>query len=200
MPTAGAASATGGKSSAGAGAGGRAGGASTTGGNGSAGGAGGVVGHGGQAGISGGVGGETICVDGICGLACDYHGVQYFPGDDFSDACNACHCDLTGIATCDAKDCDKDCEYLEGEYEGAYGEAQYCMLNGPVVACDRSASATLDCDCPTPVTSDRFFAGLMQGWANKWKAAGCAKPQSSCPVCLTIGTPHCDDDGVCRYH
>ena len=158
-----------------------------------------------QAGSSGfGNGGYPagyICIDGVCGFECHLDGIIADPGTTFWDACNQCECGLDGVPSCETKDCDLDCAYLANEYEGAYGEAQYCELGPTPDPCVRVQLNDLDCNCLTPVSSVPEFKVLTAQWAKKWQDAGCTKaPDAACPLCPPVGTPYCDtEQGICRY-
>jgi len=175
-------------------------GGSAGGGLGGVGGVSSASGSSGMSGLSGVGGGPPACGPAGCGFACYAPGGFRAPGDIFFEDCNQCQCQLSGVITCDTKDCDKDCEYLFGEYQGAYGEAQYCMM-GPVPdPCTRIQSASLDCNCASPVSTSQEFLGYSLKWAQKWNAAGCKDPNVQCPPCPPVGKAYCDEEqGICRY-
>jgi hypothetical protein len=183
-------SATGGQTSIG-GTSGTAGASGTTGTSGSAGtsGTGGVVGS-----------GIPACGSAGCGFLCFGNGGTLAPGDIFYQDCNQCQCQLNGIVSCESKDCNKDCQYLADEYTAAYGEAQYCLMGPTPDPCTRIQSASLDCSCPSPVSTLTEFQGYSIKWAQRWSAAGCKDPNQICPPCPTIGKPYCNEEqGICMY-
>jgi hypothetical protein len=177
-----------------------AGGKAATGGAGGSSSAGSAGGASGMSGTPGVGGGPPACGTAGCGFACYDTGGFRAPGDMFSRDCNLCVCQLSGIVSCETKDCDKDCQYLADEYTAAYGEAQYCMM-GPVPdPCTRLQSASLDCNCPSPVSTSQEFLGYSLAWAQKWTAAGCKDPNLQCPPCPPVGKAYCDtEQGICRY-
>jgi hypothetical protein len=145
-------------------------------------------------------GGRKICINNMCGFACIYQGVETFPGDPFWIDCNSCLCNWDGSFDCETKDCAHDCAYFANEYEGAYGEAQYCLMDpGKPDPCTRTQSASLYCDCPTPVSTDPEFIFYSQGWVKRWNDGGCTKPDDVvCPPCHAIVGAHCDmEQGIC---
>lgn len=179
--------------------GGGAGGASTGGAGGASGTGGGNAGWGGVGGASNG---KLMCFDGVCGYQCEKDGVIGDPGYDFWVECNKCHCNLDGSPDCETKDCTKDCDWFADEYEGAFGEAQYCMLdNDTIDACQRVQTSSLPCPCAAPVSSVAEFQAVSKKWELKWQAAGCKKPaEKVCPPCKSGSAPHCDvDQGICVY-
>jgi hypothetical protein len=160
---------------------------------------GGSTGGGGAGGHSNGL---MMCFDNVCGYQCEKGGVIGDPGFDFYVECNKCHCNLNGFPDCEEKDCTKDCDWFADEYQGAFGEAQYCMMDGiHVDPCLRTQVSTLPCQCPAPVSSTPEFAILSNQWAKKWADAGCQRPiDTVCPPCLPGGSPHCDiEQGICVY-
>lgn len=176
------------------------GGKAATAGAGGSSGASGASGGSGVSGTAGGSGGIPACGSAGCGFACFVDGFSYAPGDILSEDCNQCFCQLSGIVSCETKDCDKDCPYLSDQYIGAYLEAQDCT-QGPVPdPCTRVQSASLDCDCPSPVSTSQEFLGYSLAWAQKWTAAGCKDPNQQCPPCPPVGMAYCDTaQGICRY-
>jgi hypothetical protein len=154
------------------------GGASGTGGGGTGGastsGTGG--GNAGWGGVGGASNGKLMCFDGVCGYQCKKDGVIGDPGYDFYVECNKCHCNLDGSPDCETKDCTKDCDWFADEYEGAFGEAQYCMLdNNTIDACQRVQTSSLPCPCAAPVSSVAEFQAVSKKWELKWQAAGCVQ-------------------------
>jgi hypothetical protein len=123
------------------------------------------------------------------------------PGTDFYPDCNKCHCGLDGVAECETKDCDQDCAYIANEYEGAFGEAQYCLLEDidHPDPCLRTQPSSLPCGCPAAVSKNPEFVIITEKWAHKWETAGCTKPADLvCPPCKLGSGPYCDE-GVCAY-
>jgi hypothetical protein len=138
----------------------------------------------------------------VCGFQCIVQNNIADPGTDFYPDCNKCHCNLNGFADCEAKDCDKDCAYLDGEYQAAWGELQYCLLediNHPD-PCLHTQISTLSCRCAEPVSGNPEFIAVTSKWSKKWDDAGCTKPADLvCPPCKLGSGPYCNE-GVCAYN
>jgi len=127
-------------------------------------------------------------------------GITYSIGDIFYEDCKQCECLASGSVTCATTDCDTDCEYIGREYEGAYGQAQYCLLGPTPDPCTRRQAARLDCNCPTPVSTSQEFLGYSLKWTQKWHAAGCKGAGNQCPPCPPASVAYCDQDqGICRF-
>lgn len=166
------------------------------------GGSGGQAGSPGTAGAGGHSDGKYMCFNNECGYQCTVGGVVGDPGYDFWVECNKCHCNLNGFADCEQKDCTKDCDWFADEYQAAWGEAQYCMLDeSHIDACARTQISSLPCACPSPVSSVVEFEVVSNKWAQKWAAAGCQRlPADQCPPCKPGTGAHCDTEhGVCVY-
>lgn len=156
----------------------------------------------GWAGMGGYSNGKLMCYDGVCGYQCEKDGVIGEPGWDFYVECNKCHCNYDGRPDCEQKDCTKDCDWFANEYQAAYGEAQYCMLDTNVIdPCLRVQTSSLPCPCAAPVSSVKEFQAISKNWELKWQAAGCKKPPGMvCPPCNAGSAPHCDTEmGICVY-
>jgi hypothetical protein len=147
----------------------------------------------------GGLGGRLMCLDGRCGYTCQIDEHEVLPGSWYELECNRCDCAWDGSYECETKDCDKDCDYLSRTYVGNYLQAQYCLGEGFTDPCTRLRSPTLECDCLTPISTNKRFDAEAVELGNKWRAAGCANPDTVCPTCPPR-EPYCDtEDGVCRF-
>ena len=176
-------------------------------------------GSGGYAGLPFGGYPPVTCVDGIvdcdpafgCLCRCVFEGIgPYGAGDYFYPwqypdprECSQCVCQVDGTVICDDAKCPTDCEYLEAQYQGAFYQAQNCVMNAEPDPCGRILSEDLDCYCPAPVASKTSYFDLSSSRGQDWLDQGCKKPNTACPPCPPVGNgvPYCDqEEFICRYH